>query len=116
MSDPVGHQGPAASGPAAAAGDADRASGAQNAENAETTENVEYRVAHLHDRLAAEELGELGVRAEIRAGAIALTGTVPSAGCRESVLRIAREELAGLTVHTDIVVAETTRPDHAEEL
>lgn len=116
MSDPVGHQGPAASGPAAAAGDADRASGAQNAENAQTTENVEYRVAHLHDRLAAEELGELGVRAEIRAGAIALTGTVPSAGCRESVLRIAREELAGLTVHTDIVVAETTRPDHAEEL
>ncbi len=125
MSDPVGHQGPAASGPAAAAGDADRASGAansrtaendQNTRNAETTENVEYRVAHLHDRLAAEELGELGVRAEIRAGAIALTGTVPSAGCRESVLRIAREELAGLTVHTDIVVAETTRPDHAEEL
>ncbi|CAM5320346.1 hypothetical protein SROCM77S_01219 [Streptomyces rochei] len=125
MSDPVGHQGPAASGPAAAAGDADRASGAANAQtaendqntrNAETTENVEYRVAHLHDRLAAEELGELGVRAEIRAGAIALTGTVPSAGCRESVLRIAREELAGLTVHTDIVVAETTRPDHAEEL
>lgn len=122
MSDPVGHQGPAASGPAAAAGDADRASGAanartaENAQNAQTTENVEYRVAHLHDRLAAEELGELGVRAEIRAGAIALTGTVPSAACRESVLRIAREELAGLTVHTDIVVAETTRPDHAEEL
>lgn len=125
MSDPVGHQGPAASGPAAAAGDADRASGAansrtaenaQNTQNAQSTENVEYRVAHLHDRLAAEELGELGVRAEIRAGAIALTGTVPSAGCRESVLRIAREELAGLTVHTDIVVAETTRPDHAEEL
>jgi hypothetical protein len=100
MSDPVAHQGPAASGtaPAAAAG------------------NVEYRVAHLHDRLAAEELGELGVRAEIRAGAIALTGTVPSAQCRESVLRVAREELAGLTVHADLVVAETSRPDHAEEL
>ncbi|WP_254400414.1 BON domain-containing protein [Streptomyces sp. AC602_WCS936] len=107
MSDPVGHQGPAASGPASAG---------EPARNAGSTENVEYRVAHLHDRLAAEELGELGVRAEIRAGAIALTGTVPSAQCRESVLRIAREELAGLTVHTDIVVAETTRPDHAEEL
>ncbi|MEU0226922.1 BON domain-containing protein [Streptomyces sp. NPDC006284] len=98
MSDPVAHQGPAASGTAPAAG------------------NVEYRVAHLHDRLAAEELGELGVRAEIRAGAIALTGTVPSAQCRESVLRVAREELAGLTVHADLVVAETSRPDHAEEL
>ncbi|MFD6192847.1 BON domain-containing protein [Streptomyces sp. NPDC060275] len=101
MSDPVGHQGPAASGPVSAAGG---------------PENVEYRVAHLQDRLAAEELGELGVRAEIRAGAIALTGTVPSAQCRETVLRVAREELAGLTVHTDLVVAETTRPDHAEEL
>ncbi|MFE0419727.1 BON domain-containing protein [Streptomyces tendae] len=79
-------------------------------------QNVEYRVAHLQDRLAAEELGELGVRAEVRAGAVALTGTVPSAQCRETVLRLARQELAGLTVHADVVVAETTRPDRAEEL
>ncbi|MFB6774544.1 BON domain-containing protein [Streptomyces sp. NPDC056337] len=79
-------------------------------------ENVEYRIAHLHDRLAAEELGELGVRAEIRAGAVAITGTVPSERCRETLLRIAREELAGLTVHADVVVVETAGPDHAEEL
>ncbi|MFD5452360.1 BON domain-containing protein [Streptomyces sp. NPDC003470] len=98
MSDPVAHQGPAASGPVPAA------------------ENVEYRVAHLHERLAAEELGELGVRAEIRSGSVAVTGTVPSAQCRETVLRLVREELAGLTVHSDIVVADTTRPDRAEEL
>ncbi|WP_203602652.1 BON domain-containing protein [Streptomyces coelicoflavus] len=104
MSDPVGHQGPAASGPASAGG------------NPEAPENAEYRVAHLQERLAAEELGELGVRAEFRAGAVAVTGTVPSARCRETVLRLAREELAGLTVHTDVVVAETDRPDHAEEL
>ncbi|CAM5421648.1 hypothetical protein STENM223S_07246 [Streptomyces tendae] len=110
MSDPVGHQGPAASGPASAAGDRD------DAGHAESTENAAYRVAHLQERLAAEELGELGVRAELRAGAVALTGTVPSAQCRDAVLRLAREELAGLTVHTDVVVAETTRPDHAEEL
>ncbi|MEU3663863.1 BON domain-containing protein [Streptomyces sp. NPDC032940] len=98
MSDPVAHRGPAAGGPGPAA------------------ENIEYRVAHLHDRLAAEELGELGVRAEIRAGAVAVTGTVPSAQCRETLLRIVGEELAGLTVHSDLVVADTTRPDHAEEL
>ncbi|MEU4145091.1 hypothetical protein [Streptomyces parvulus] len=79
-------------------------------------ENIEYRVAHLHDRLAAEELGELGVRAEIRAGAVAITGTVPSGRCRETLLRVVREELTGLTVHTDVVVAETAGPDHAEEL
>jgi hypothetical protein len=98
MSDPVAHQGPAASVPTPHA------------------ENVEYRVAHLQDRLAAEELGELGVRAEIRAGAVAVTGTVPSVQCRETLLRVVREELAGVTVHSDIVVADTTRPDHAEEL
>ncbi|MFE9707831.1 BON domain-containing protein [Streptomyces sp. NPDC005930] len=116
MSDPVGHQGPAASGPASAAGDRDDAEHAGHAESTESTENAAYRVAHLQERLAAEELGELGVRAELRAGAVALTGTVPSAQCRDAVLRLAREELAGLTVHTDVVVAETTRPDHAEEL
>ncbi|KAF2782024.1 BON domain-containing protein [Streptomyces sp. OM5714] len=104
MSDPVGHQGPAASGPASADG------------SPKAPEAPEYRVAHLQERLAAEELGELGVRAEFRAGAVAVTGTVPSARCRETVLRLAREELAGLTVHTDVVVAETARPDHAEEL
>ncbi|MGW0817882.1 BON domain-containing protein [Streptomyces viridiviolaceus] len=96
MSDPAAPQDPTASGAAA--------------------ENVEYRVAHLQDRLAAEELGELGVRAEIRAGAIVVTGTVPSTQCRETLLRVAHEELAGLTVHTDIVVADNARPDHAEEL
>ncbi|MEU4659868.1 BON domain-containing protein [Streptomyces sp. NPDC023723] len=79
-------------------------------------ENVEYRVAHLHDRLAAEELGELGVRAEVRAGAVVVTGTVPSAQCRATLLRVVEEELAGLTVHSDIVVAETAGPDRAEEL
>ncbi|WP_406163140.1 BON domain-containing protein [Streptomyces sp. NBC_00882] len=79
-------------------------------------ENIEYRIAHLRDRLAAEELGELGIRAEVRAGAVVISGTVPSAQCRETVLRTVHEELAGLTVHTDVVVAENVTPDHAEEL
>jgi hypothetical protein len=81
-----------------------------------TAQNVEYRVAHLRDRLAAGELGELGVRAEVRAGAVVVTGTVPSAECRDTLLRIAREELDGLAVHSDVVVAENASPDHAEEL
>jgi len=87
-----------------------------SAESAESAENIEYRVAHLYDRLAAEELGELGVRAEVRAGAVVITGTVPSAECRETLLRTVHEELAGLAVHTDVVVAETASPDHAEDL
>jgi hypothetical protein len=82
----------------------------------QAAENVEYRVAHLHDRLAAEDRGELGVRAEMRAGAVVVTGTVPSEQCRETLLRTVREELDGLAVHTDVVVAETASPDHAEDL
>ncbi|MDX6361714.1 BON domain-containing protein [Streptomyces sp. NPDC058274] len=79
-------------------------------------QNAEYRVAHLRDRLAADDLGELGVRIEVRSGAVALTGTVPSAHCRDEVLRITHEELAGLPVHCDLVVADATAPDHTEEL
>ena len=84
--------------------------------DAGAAQNVEYRVAHLRDRLAAEELGELGVRAEVRPDSVVVSGTVPSAECRETVLRTVREELAGLAVHTDVVVAETASPDHAEDL
>jgi hypothetical protein len=78
--------------------------------------NVEYRVAHLRERLAAEELGELGVRVEVRGQTVVITGTVPSAGCRDILLRTARQELAGLAVHSDVVIAENTSPDHAEDL
>ncbi|MEU0117905.1 hypothetical protein ABZ137_30480 [Streptomyces bobili] len=95
----------------ASGGGADRPAG-----DAGAAENIEYRVAHLHDRLAAEELAELGVRAEVRAGAVVVTGTVPSAECRETLLRTVHEELAGLAVHTDVLVAETASPDHAEDL
>ncbi|MFD3842778.1 hypothetical protein ACFWWC_42125 [Streptomyces sp. NPDC058642] len=84
--------------------------------HAAATENVEYRIAHLRDRLAAGELGELGVRAEVRAGAVVVTGTVPSTECRATLLRTVREELTGISVHMDVVVAETSSPDHAEDL
>jgi osmotically-inducible protein OsmY len=80
-------------------------------------QNIEYRVAHLQERLAGDDtLGELGVRVEVRAGAVALTGTLPSADCRDEVLRIVRDAMAGLVVRCDLVVADTTAPDHAEEL
>ncbi|MFE9773206.1 hypothetical protein ACFYOV_16305 [Streptomyces sp. NPDC005931] len=92
---------------------ADSAGGAGGAPPAQS---LEYRVAHLQDRLAAGELGELGVRIEVRGEHVLVTGTVPSAPCRDDVLRTVREELAGLPVHCDIVVSETSSPDHAEEL
>ncbi|AKJ08908.1 hypothetical protein FB563_7605 [Streptomyces puniciscabiei] len=78
--------------------------------------NLDYRVAHLAERLAAGDLGELGVRLELRGDAILLTGTVPSAQCRDEICHTAREELAGHPVHCDILVAGTSSPDHGEDL
>lgn len=86
------------------------------AEDLAAPENAEYRIAHLRDRLAAEELGELSVRVELRAQTVVIIGTVPSAQCRDTLLRTARQELAGLAVHADVVVAENTSPGQAEEL
>jgi BON domain-containing protein len=90
--------------------------GAESAPGTEGAQGLDYRVAHLSERLAAGDLGELGVRAEIRGQAVLLTGTVPSAQCRDEVLRITHETLAGTPVHCDLVVADTSAPDHAEEL
>jgi hypothetical protein len=78
--------------------------------------NTEYRVAHLLEHLAAGHPGELGVRGEVRGEAVLLTGTVASAQCRDEILGMIREELTGIPVHHDIVVADTSTPDHAEEL
>jgi len=78
--------------------------------------NVEYRIAHLKERLAAEELGELGIRIENRGSSVTVIGTVPTAHCRGELLRTVNEELAGLTVHFDIVAAESAAPDHPEEV
>lgn len=89
---------------------------AQGAAGAPAPEHLEYRVAHLRDRLAAGDLGELGVRIEVRGEAVLLTGTVPSARCRDDVRRLAEEHLAGLPVHYDLVVTDSSSPDHAEDL
>ncbi|MWA09380.1 hypothetical protein [Streptomyces sp. BA2] len=78
--------------------------------------HADYRIAHLKERLAAEELGELGIRIENRGSSVMVAGTVPTAHCREELLRTVHEEMAGLTVHFDIVVADSSAPDHPEEL
>ncbi|MFI1361212.1 hypothetical protein ACH4TV_47805 [Streptomyces sp. NPDC020898] len=78
--------------------------------------NIEYRIAALEARLAAGELGELGMRVETHGTAVTVHGTVPTAQCREELLRAVHEELAGFAVHADIQTAEVTPPDHAEDL
>ncbi|WP_409474310.1 BON domain-containing protein [Streptomyces sp. HC307] len=79
-------------------------------------QHLDYRVAHLRDRLAGGPLGELGVRVEAHGDAVLVTGCVPSARCRDDIRRIVREELAGLVVHCDIMVTDASSPDHAEDL
>ncbi|WP_030567614.1 hypothetical protein [Streptomyces aureocirculatus] len=81
-----------------------------------TAPNTDYRIAHLQDRLAAEELGELGVRIEARGPGVTVTGTVPTAQCREKLVRTVDEELTGLTVRYDVIVAENAAPDRPEEV
>ncbi|MET9443708.1 BON domain-containing protein [Streptomyces sp. NPDC006610] len=82
----------------------------------ENQENADYRIARVRDRLAAGDLGELGVRVEVHGASVLVTGTVPTAECRDDVRRLVEEELAGFSVHCDIAVTSAASPDHAEEL
>ncbi|MFB7512312.1 hypothetical protein [Streptomyces sp. NPDC056144] len=76
----------------------------------------EYRIARFKERLAREEVAELGVRVEVRGAAVLLSGTLPTAGHRDEVLRLADTELAGIPIHTDLLVACADPPDRPEEL
>ncbi|MEV5321203.1 hypothetical protein AB0K92_26750 [Streptomyces sp. NPDC052687] len=78
--------------------------------------NLDYRVAHLREHLAGGPLAELGVQVAVHGDSVLVTGTVPSAHCRDEVHRIVDETLTGFTVRCDLVVAEASSPDHAEEL
>jgi hypothetical protein len=78
--------------------------------------NLDYRVAHLRERLAGGPLAELGVQVAVHGDAVLITGTVPSAHCRDEIQQIVGDTLTGLTVHCDLVVAEASSPDQAEEL
>ncbi|WP_432136510.1 MULTISPECIES: BON domain-containing protein [unclassified Streptomyces] len=77
---------------------------------------LDYRVARLGERLAGGPLGELGVHVDVHGDVVLLSGTVPTTECRDAVLNLAREELAGIDVHSDVCVADAGAPDHAEEL
>ncbi|MGW7467640.1 BON domain-containing protein [Streptomyces xantholiticus] len=79
-------------------------------------EASEYRIARLRDRLADEEISELGVRIDMRGGYVHLWGTVSTAACRTEVLRIAETELGGLPMRADLTVAGATAPERPEEL
>ncbi|MEV8530583.1 hypothetical protein [Streptomyces sp. NPDC051211] len=80
-----------------------------------TTDHLTYRIEHLRDRLAHEEVFELGVRIEARGGTALLTGIVTTPACRDIILRIASEELAGLPWQHDLQVGGVSPPDKQPE-
>ncbi|OKK17588.1 hypothetical protein AMK16_22620 [Streptomyces sp. CB00455] len=80
------------------------------------TEIIEYRIEHLRDRLAQEELAELGVRIELRGARVVIWGSVPDPECRSVLERLAGEELADVPWQIDLTVSHANPPDHCEEL
>ncbi|MFF9197751.1 hypothetical protein ACF09L_21335 [Streptomyces sp. NPDC014779] len=79
-------------------------------------QEIEYRIARLRERLAGDDIAELGVRIELRGDAVLLSGTLPTAGRREEILRLARQELSGLVIRTDLGTPSVDAPDHTEHL
>ncbi|MFJ8074479.1 BON domain-containing protein [Streptomyces sp. NPDC096176] len=79
-------------------------------------EASEYRIARLRERLADEEISELGVQIAMRGGYVHLWGTVSTAACRNEIVRIAETELGGLPVRADLTVVCATAPEGPEEL
>ncbi|MFF5701189.1 hypothetical protein ACFY7H_01550 [Streptomyces sp. NPDC012794] len=80
------------------------------------TRIIEYRIEHLRERLAGDELAELGVRVELHGGRAVVRGCVGDEERKAAVLRIAGEELSGLDWYDDITLSRARPPDHAEEL
>ncbi|MET9513322.1 hypothetical protein ABZX62_33595 [Streptomyces flavidovirens] len=80
------------------------------------TSAAEYRIAHLREHLASGDYAEMGVRIELRGNSVLIAGTVSSAACRDEILRMAKDELAGLPLREDLIVVSATAPDHPEEL
>ncbi|MEV7725339.1 hypothetical protein AB0P15_11465 [Streptomyces sp. NPDC087917] len=76
----------------------------------------EYQAQHLRDRLAHEDIAELGVRVEVRADTVLVWGAVADPRCRETVLRIAGEALHPLAWRHDLTIVAAGPPDRAEDL
>jgi hypothetical protein len=82
------------------------------------TDDTEYRIERLRHRLAHGETAELGLRIEARANAVIVSGTVATGECREEIVQLVAQELAGLPVRLDVTVAPApadTKPQ-VEEL
>ncbi|MEV7617436.1 BON domain-containing protein [Streptomyces sp. NPDC089799] len=76
----------------------------------------EYQAQHLRERLAHDDIAELGVRVEVRGDTVLVWGPVSTLRCRETVLRIAGEVLPPLPWRHDLTVVSARPPDHGEDL
>ncbi|MFD7630476.1 hypothetical protein ACFV7Q_31395 [Streptomyces sp. NPDC059851] len=76
---------------------------------------VTYRIEHLRDRLAHDDVAELGVQIDLHGGVPVLSGTVTTPACRDTVLRIAAEELDGLAWRHDVRLVSAQPPAQEQE-
>ncbi|MFD0266474.1 BON domain-containing protein [Streptomyces sp. NPDC127106] len=76
---------------------------------------VTYRIERLRERLAHDDVAELGVQIDLHGGVPVLSGTVTTPACRATVLRIAAEELAGLPWRHDVRLVSAQPPAQEQE-
>ncbi|MFJ7266681.1 hypothetical protein ACIQV3_08430 [Streptomyces sp. NPDC099050] len=77
---------------------------------------IEYRIEHLRDRLARDDIAELGLRIDMHGAHAVLRGSVCSDACRAAVLRAAAEEFEGVPWRADLTVNRPHLSPRPEEL
>ena len=82
-----------------------------------TAEPEDYAVQRLRDALATDQrVGEMGVQVRVAAGAVFLTGQVPTAERHHAVEAVATEVLPGYEVHNDTVVTALAEQPRVEKI
>lgn len=72
---------------------------------------VEYRTAHLRERLAADaRVAALDLGVRVVDDKVFVTGTVQTTGQRDVAAAVVADALPGLAVHNELVVADCPEP------
>ena len=79
-------------------------------------EQPEYLAGWLQDRLAEDEVFELGIVVRVAGDAVFLSGVVSSAERRDDVGRVAAALVPDRTVRNEVTVASYAEPDGLESL
>jgi hypothetical protein len=82
-----------------------------------TDDVPQYVTARVRDALAGDpEVAELHVDVTVAAGAIYVSGEVPTPERREAISRLLRERFADYELHNHTTVERVTAPGPSEEI